>query len=78
MHIYPLHLYCIVYWIRNSNLFSPPCIFNCALMTKWKNFSLLRSVDDFGGRAKFCVNCGNMATQEAYSEDMAYPQREIL
>jgi len=31
-----------------------------------------------GGKAKFCVNCGNMATQEAYSEDMAYPQREIL
>jgi hypothetical protein len=36
-------------------------------MTKWKNFSLPRSFDDFGGMAKFCVNCGNMATHEAYS-----------
>jgi hypothetical protein len=36
-------------------------------MTKWKNFSLPRSFDDFGGMAKFCVNCGNMASQEAYS-----------
>jgi hypothetical protein len=63
MRIYSLHVYCIVYWIRNS----PPCIFNCALMTKWKNFSLPRSFDDFGGMAKFCVNCGNMAAQEAYS-----------
>ena len=30
-----------------------------------KVFSLLRSFDDVGGKAKFCVNCGNMATQEA-------------
>jgi hypothetical protein len=32
-----------------------------------ENFSLLRSFDDVGGKAKFCVNCGNMVTQEAYS-----------
>jgi hypothetical protein len=40
--------------------------------------SLLRSFDDFGGKTKFCVNCGNMVTQEAYSEDMAYPQRNTV
>ena len=46
-------------------------------MTKWKNFSLPRSFDDFGGMAKFCVNCGNMASSGGlFSEDMAYPHRE--
>jgi hypothetical protein len=30
-----------------------------------KVFSLLRSFVDAGGKAKFCVSCGNMATQEA-------------
>ena len=30
-----------------------------------KTFSLLRSFVDVGGKAKFCVDCGNMATQEA-------------
>jgi hypothetical protein len=30
-----------------------------------KIFSFLRSFVDVGGKAKFCVNCGNVATQEA-------------
>jgi hypothetical protein len=30
-----------------------------------KTFSLLRPFVDAGGKAKFCVDCGNMATQEA-------------
>jgi hypothetical protein len=30
-----------------------------------KVFSLLRSFVDVGGKAKFCISCGNMATQEA-------------
>jgi hypothetical protein len=30
-----------------------------------KIFSLLRPFVDVGGKPKFCVNCGNMATQEA-------------
>jgi hypothetical protein len=30
-----------------------------------KIFSLLRSFVDVGGKAKFCVSCGNIATQEA-------------
>jgi len=30
-----------------------------------KTFSLLRPIVDVGGKAKFCVSCGNMATQEA-------------
>ena len=30
-----------------------------------KVFSLLRTFVDVGGKSKFCVNYGNMATQEA-------------
>jgi hypothetical protein len=30
-----------------------------------KVFSLLRAFVDVGGKSKFCVNCGNIATQEA-------------
>ena len=30
-----------------------------------KSFSSLRSFVDVGGKSKFCVDCGNMATQEA-------------
>jgi hypothetical protein len=30
-----------------------------------KTFSSLRSFVDAGGKSKFCVNCGNIATQEA-------------
>jgi hypothetical protein len=30
-----------------------------------KVFSLLRKFVDVNGKSKFCVNCGNMATQEA-------------
>ena len=30
-----------------------------------KTFSSLRSFVDVGGKSKFCVYCGNMATQEA-------------
>jgi hypothetical protein len=30
-----------------------------------KTFSLLRPIVDVSGKAKFCVNCGNIATQEA-------------
>ena len=30
-----------------------------------KIFSLLRPFVDVGGKAKFCVSCGSMATQEA-------------
>jgi hypothetical protein len=30
-----------------------------------KVFSSLRSFDDVGKNPKFCVSCGNMATQEA-------------
>jgi hypothetical protein len=30
-----------------------------------KNFSSIRAFVDVGGKAKFCVSCGNMATQEA-------------
>jgi hypothetical protein len=30
-----------------------------------KVFSLLRKFVDVSGKSKFCVNCGNMATQEA-------------
>ena len=30
-----------------------------------KIFSLIRSFVDVGGKAKFYVSCGNMATQEA-------------
>ena len=30
-----------------------------------KTFSSLRSFVGVGGKAKFCVDCGNMATQEA-------------
>lgn len=30
-----------------------------------KVFSMLRAYVDVGGKSKFCVNCGNMATQEA-------------
>ena len=30
-----------------------------------KIFSLLRSFIDAGGKAKFCVSCGILATQEA-------------
>jgi hypothetical protein len=29
-----------------------------------KIFSLIRSFVDVGGKAKFCISCGNMATQE--------------
>ena len=36
------------------------------LTIKWKKvFSLLRTFVDVGGKSKFCVNYGNMATQEA-------------
>jgi len=31
-----------------------------------KTFSSLRSFVDAGGKSKFCVNCGNIATQEAW------------
>jgi hypothetical protein len=31
-----------------------------------KTLSSLRSFVDVGGKAKFCVNCGNIATQEAF------------
>jgi hypothetical protein len=30
-----------------------------------KSFSSLKALDDVGGKAKFCVSCGNIATQEA-------------
>jgi hypothetical protein len=30
-----------------------------------KVFSLLRSFVDVSGKSKFCVTCGNVATQEA-------------
>ena len=30
-----------------------------------KSFSLLRTFVDVGGKSEFCVNYGNMATQEA-------------
>jgi hypothetical protein len=30
-----------------------------------KIFSSIRAFVDVGGKAKFCVNCGNLATQEA-------------
>jgi hypothetical protein len=30
-----------------------------------KTFSSIRAFVDVGGKAKFCVNCGNIATQEA-------------
>ena len=30
-----------------------------------KVFSLLRTFVDVGRKSRFCVNCGNMATQEA-------------
>jgi hypothetical protein len=30
-----------------------------------KTFSSLRSFVDAGGKSKFCVNCRNIATQEA-------------
>jgi hypothetical protein len=30
-----------------------------------KTFSSLTSFVDAGGKSKFCVNCGNIATQEA-------------
>jgi hypothetical protein len=30
-----------------------------------KNFSSIRAFVDVGGKAKFCVSCGSMATQEA-------------
>ena len=30
-----------------------------------KTFSLLRPLADVGGKSKFCVDCGNTATQEA-------------
>jgi hypothetical protein len=30
-----------------------------------KTFSSLKPLVDVGGKAKFCVNCGNVATQEA-------------
>ena len=37
-----------------------------------KVFTLLRPFVDVGGKTKFCVNCGNMATQEAlYNVDGA-------
>jgi hypothetical protein len=32
-----------------------------------KVFSLLRSFVDVSRKAKFCISCGNMATQEALS-----------
>jgi hypothetical protein len=30
-----------------------------------KNFSSIRAFVDVGGKTKYCVNCGNTATQEA-------------
>ena len=30
-----------------------------------KNFSSIRALIDAGGKTKYCVSCGNMATQEA-------------
>jgi hypothetical protein len=30
-----------------------------------KNFSSIRALVDVGGKAKYCVSCGNTATQEA-------------
>jgi hypothetical protein len=30
-----------------------------------KTLSSVRSFVDVGGKSKFCVNCGNIATQEA-------------
>ena len=30
-----------------------------------KNFSSIRAFVDAGGKTKYCVCCGNMATQEA-------------
>ena len=30
-----------------------------------KTFSSIRAFVDVGGKAKFCVSCGNTATQEA-------------
>ena len=40
-------------------------IFAGAKQQNGKIFSLLRSFADVGGKAKFCVSCSNMATQEA-------------
>ena len=30
-----------------------------------KNFSSISAFVDVGGKAKFCISCGNLATQEA-------------
>ncbi len=30
-----------------------------------KNFTSIRAFVDVGGKTKYCVNCGNTATQEA-------------
>ena len=30
-----------------------------------KNFSSIRALVNFGGKTKYCVSCGNTATQEA-------------
>ena len=30
-----------------------------------KNFSSIRAFVDLGGKTKYCVSCGNTATQEA-------------
>jgi hypothetical protein len=30
-----------------------------------KNFSSIRAFVDVGGKTKFCISCGNTATQEA-------------
>lgn len=30
-----------------------------------KNFSSIRAFGDVGGKTKYCVSCGNTATQEA-------------
>ena len=43
---------------------------NCILTIKWryrmeKNFSSIRAFVDVGGKTKYCVSCGNTATQEA-------------
>ena len=44
-----------------------------------KVFSLLRTFVDIGGKSKFCVNYGNMATQEAlFKCRWGYAHRKIL
>jgi hypothetical protein len=41
-----------------------------SIIIKWrhrmeKNFSSIRAFVDLGGKTKYCVSCGNTATQEA-------------